>query len=553
MAVQRRGLPISTEQSVLLYNVQEYQKASKGFGARAFQDELTVEKFLDKRTTAPAKQSRIRSKANEFKEKLQAHSKGESAENELTEAGAEYWKSKDIDWKIAKELGLQDLIERVLKIKEQRLASIHHTQHQHDLAAAVGRQVFGHGQVGRPSTSSAASASSSSSFHIPDICLRDDQIRSDFERGMAAAIENEIQLRPMGLTGLSEDQIAVLSRLGKGSEGQFSFQRLAAHFMVWKRIPLMDGTDFLRLFRTSCQANTDFSKLPTTCRTLLKIETSDIKATRIRPIYAPLVPGRPKKLTAQYLSLGIERALLGVSCGLVARWQYLNTMRIVYTIFPEMVPREIYEAICPQQGEEFDVDLMKHWRALPKPPAMEDDARQLVLLLHGHMDGVQLFTNSIRSKGVPILSRLVGIRDDVTSESVKIPTLDPFVVGTMQVHRKTNTKQFVKDYVQELRILENPHLSGLSFRVELVCMICDAPQRQECKGIIGHTGYYACERCRTKGISFDGAVRFPELNKRRRKDEDWKKYKVAEKNEEVIIYFMSIISFIFWNNYLFDS
>lgn len=75
------------------------------------------------------------------------------------------------------------------------------------------------------------------------------------------------------------------------------------------------------------------------------------------------------------------------------------------------------------------------------------------------------------------------------------------------------------------------------FEVELIALICDAPQRAECKGIVGHSGYYACERCTVKGEvdrTKTTAVRFPIKPKcDPRTDERWDKYLKPERGEKV--------------------
>ena len=45
----------------------------------------------------------------------------------------------------------------------------------------------------------------------------------------------------------------------------------------------------------------------------------------------------------------------------------------------------------------------------------------------------------------------------------------------------------------------------LSFDIK--CFLCDAPGRSFLKCIVGHTGYYACERCLMKGL-WSGRVVF---------------------------------------------
>lgn len=80
----------------------------------------------------------------------------------------------------------------------------------------------------------------------------------------------------------------------------------------------------------------------------------------------------------------------------------------------------------------------------------------------------------------------------------------------------------------------------------MTALICDAPQRSECKGCKGHGGYYACERCVIKGTWIPGwGVRFLELNKRPRLDEFWDHYKYREAGEPVRAQFISFYLLIF--------
>lgn len=365
-----------------------------------------------------------------------------------------------------------------------------------------------------------------------------DEVRDEYEQGRLIGLENEVLPRQIGQIDLSDEDLAILSR--SENDPKFSDKVILSHYAVWKRMPLQNTTHLLKLLH-EYQVQIDLVKLPKTARTLLKITPSDIEGTKIYDIFAPVRIGAPPEKTASYLHLGLRNALLGKSCGLVAKWQYINTIRSIFVLFPELVPAELQELIRPQKGEEYDKDLLKYWASLSKKQPEDNDpssrasssARSLVLQIHGHIDGVQWFINSTQPQGVPILARLVGIRDEVSGESVKIPTLDPFVVGVMQKYQKTDTKKFVSDFVNELKTLSDRRLSNLSFKVELVCMICDAPQRAECKGIVGATGYYACERCVVAGEHYAGSMRYPELDKRLRKDEAWEDYDKPEYNESV--------------------
>jgi hypothetical protein len=72
----------------------------------------------------------------------------------------------------------------------------------------------------------------------------------------------------------------------------------------------------------------------------------------------------------------------------------------------------------------------------------------------------------------------------------------------------------------------------------MVALVCDAPQRAECKGCKGHMGYYACERCVTRGVNVPGwGIKFVELNRALRKDIYWASYLHPPFGEKVCEYF----------------
>jgi hypothetical protein len=84
----------------------------------------------------------------------------------------------------------------------------------------------------------------------------------------------------------------------------------------------------------------------------------------------------------------------------------------------------------------------------------------------------------------------------------------------------------VKDFVDDLVRLEDKKKSGLTFTVKLTSMICDAPQRSECKGIKAQTGFYCCERCKVKGIKPNNkqGTTYADFNAEKRTDEEWWNY-----------------------------
>ena len=70
-------------------------------------------------------------------------------------------------------------------------------------------------------------------------------------------------------------------------------------------------------------------------------------------------------------------------------------------------------------------------------------------------------------------------------------------------------EEYLKDFLEELDLLQ---LEGIThdsktYRVKLMCFSCDAPARSFLKVIVGHTGYFSCERCEIKG-TWEGRVVF---------------------------------------------
>jgi hypothetical protein len=68
--------------------------------------------------------------------------------------------------------------------------------------------------------------------------------------------------------------------------------------------------------------------------------------------------------------------------------------------------------------------------------------------------------------------------------------------------KPTSVDEYLNDFLEELAKLKRDGLTHESHKLSLNihCFLCDAPARDFLKCIIGHTGYYACERCIMKGL-----------------------------------------------------
>ena len=112
-----------------------------------------------------------------------------------------------------------------------------------------------------------------------------------------------------------------------------------------------------------------------------------------------------------------------------------------------------------------------------------------------NVDGLPLFKSST-SQFWPILGYFNKV--------------EVFVVALFYGNSKpSSVDDYLDDLVKELDKLKihGIHFEGRHFPFNLKCFCCDAPARCFLKGIVGHTGYFSCERCIVKG-SWDGRVVF---------------------------------------------
>lgn len=308
---------------------------------------------------------------------------------------------------------------------------------------------------------------------------------------------------------------------------KYSFNRLLSHCAAYKRID-QATLDYILAILHTFQPVIDYATLPRCAKTLLRVskkdiadccgDITDIHGRRLEPLPDDPPGGR-------YMHLGIAKAILAESPGLVNTYEYVNTLRTVFYLWPELFTEEMRAAVIrPRRGEEFQKDILEKWQ-VPKP---DHGLKQKINIeIHGHIDGVQLFKNSAVGKGVPILGRVTAIADKVSGKRITLPPLEPFVIGVMhETGDKPNIWQFSTKFVDELKVLSSRKSSGHSFTVTMTAMICDAPERADLKGVQGATGYDACERCRIRGEYHEGCVRYTaKRDNCVRRDEDWHKYK----------------------------
>lgn len=101
----------------------------------------------------------------------------------------------------------------------------------------------------------------------------------------------------------------------------------------------------------------------------------------------------------------------------------------------------------------------------------------------------------------------------------------PFIVAVYSGDSKPqDANDFLEDFVRELKTLiqNGVVINQRVFAVEIVGFSCDTPARSFIKKCKGHGGYYACERCETKGKTRNKKRIYPNMNSKRRTEWSFK-------------------------------
>lgn len=125
-----------------------------------------------------------------------------------------------------------------------------------------------------------------------------------------------------------------------------------------------------------------------------------------------------------------------------------------------------------------------------------------------NIDGLPLY-NSSNQQFWPILGLV--LHEQYESK--------PFIIAVYSGDSKPqNVNDFLTDFIQEIKTLVHNGLiiDQKMFRIEIVGFSCDTPARSFIKQCKGHGGYYACERCETRGITNNKKRVYPCMNSRLR-------------------------------------
>lgn len=107
----------------------------------------------------------------------------------------------------------------------------------------------------------------------------------------------------------------------------------------------------------------------------------------------------------------------------------------------------------------------------------------------------------------------------------------PFIVAVYSGDSKPqDANDFLEDFIKELKILIDNGIviNQRVFNIEIVGFSCDTPARSFIKKCKGHGGFYACERCETRGKTRNKKRVYPNINSRRRTKRSFKKQRQVE-------------------------
>lgn len=145
-----------------------------------------------------------------------------------------------------------------------------------------------------------------------------------------------------------------------------------------------------------------------------------------------------------------------------------------------------------------------------------------------NIDGLPLFNKSDIDL-IPILMQVFHPEYSCT----------PFVVALYCGRSKPHSiNDFLNDFVDEASLYQQNgiEIENINYEFKVKCLNCDTPMRSFIKCTKGHTGFYTCERCETKGESVSknknnpkSKMRvFPEIDAKRRTKTSFKKQKQPE-------------------------
>jgi hypothetical protein len=120
------------------------------------------------------------------------------------------------------------------------------------------------------------------------------------------------------------------------------------------------------------------------------------------------------------------------------------------------------------------------------------------LVLSLNIDGLPLFKSS-QCSAWPILGVICNLRP-----------CRPFLITLTVGYGKPSNLDFIHEAITELNFLlaNGLQFCGKKFKIDLKCIVCDAPARAFVKCTKLYSGYYGCDKCTQQG-NFKGRMTYP--------------------------------------------
>lgn len=133
------------------------------------------------------------------------------------------------------------------------------------------------------------------------------------------------------------------------------------------------------------------------------------------------------------------------------------------------------------------------------------------LHLNFNIDGIPLF----RSSSISFWPILCSIHDI---------DMMPLVVAVYCGAKKPEINSYLLKFTNEMKCLRSILFNGLEYSIIIRAFICDAPAKSFIKQVKQHGGYFACDKCHTKGKYNDKArsISYDKCVKEARSDEEFR-------------------------------
>ena len=105
---------------------------------------------------------------------------------------------------------------------------------------------------------------------------------------------------------------------------------------------------------------------------------------------------------------------------------------------------------------------------------------------------------------------------------IRFSSFKPVPVALYCGYKKPDMGEYLAEFVGEIeKLLSEPLVAnGSSYELSIYTFTCDASARALLKGIVQHTGYYACERCTMKRTSIEVCIVYDRIEERTLRSND---------------------------------